>query len=124
MEVNAQNVKILEEQLAQAIKSHDLIKIDKLIHKDFMFIAPNGITVTKEMDLASHRSGNMIVEALNVTIEDIRVIEDCAISMSVYHTKGRFMDMPIEGVFKYIRTWKQTSDGIQVIGGSCIRIES
>lgn len=124
MEVNAQNIRLLEEQLAQAIKNHDIVEIDQLIHSDYMFIAPNGITVTKEMDLASHRSGNMIVEALNITIEDIKVIGDCAISMSIYHTKGRFMDMPIEGVFKYIRTWKQTLEGIKVIGGSCIRIES
>ncbi len=124
MEVNAQNIKLLEEQLAQAIKNHDLVKIDELIHTDFLFIAPNGITVTKEMDLASHRSGSMIVEELNITIENIKVVGDCAVSMSTYHTKGRFMDMPIEGVFKYIRTWKQTPDGIQVIGGSCIRIEA
>lgn len=124
MEITEQDIKELEEKLAQAIKSRDLSELNQFIHDDFLFIAPNGLTITKEMELSSHRSGTMIVDELEVTFKDINIVGDCAIVMSVYQTKGRFMDMPIEGMFKYIRTWKKTLEGLKVISGSCVRLES
>ncbi|MEC4116294.1 nuclear transport factor 2 family protein [Myroides phaeus] len=124
MEITEQDIKDLEERLAQAIKSRDLSKLNQFLHDDFLFIAPNGLTITKEMELSSHRSGTMIVEDLEVTFKDISIMDDCAVVMSVYQTKGRFMDMPIEGTFKYIRTWKKTLEGLKVISGSCVRLET
>ncbi len=85
-------------------------------------MAPNGQVITKEMDLASHRAGEMIVEQLIPTIEDIRIIEDMAVVSVVYETKGSMLGNPIQGQFRYIRTWKLFPDGLKVITGSCFQL--
>ena len=49
------------------------------------------------MDLDSHRSGTMVVEALMSTIENISFIETTAVVVVVYDTKGKMLGNPIEG---------------------------
>lgn len=112
----------IENQLIEGIKRSDVKFLDKILHDDLLFIAPNGETVTKAMDLASHRKGEMVVEQLIPTFEDIKIIGDNAIVVVVYDTKGKMLGNPIQGRFRYIRIWKGFSDGIKVIGGSCSRI--
>jgi ketosteroid isomerase-like protein len=112
----------LEHELIEAIKSSDVNAIDRLLHDDLLFIAPNGQTITKQMDLASHRSGTMVVEALKPTIEQINFIGMTAVVVVVYDTKGKMMGNPIEGKFRYIRFWNSMNGNWKVIGGSCIQI--
>ena len=58
-----------ENDLLEAIKSSDIVHLDKLLHDDLLFISPGGQAVTKQMDLDAHRSGAMIVESLKPTVE-------------------------------------------------------
>lgn len=112
----------LENKLLQAISTSDLAQLDSLLHKDLLFLAPTGNVITKEMDLASHKAGEMIVEQLTSTIENIKIIEDSAIVIVVYDTKGTMLGNPIEGKFRYLRVWKQADKELKVIGGSCMKI--
>ena len=57
--MTAEEIITIENQLIEAIKTSDVTLLDNMLHDDLLFIAPNGQTVTKEMDLASHRSGQM-----------------------------------------------------------------
>jgi ketosteroid isomerase-like protein len=115
-------IKDLENQLVEAIKKSDIAILDQMLHNDLLFLAPNGQLITKAMDIASHQAGQMIVEELILTIEEINIINDNAIAIVVYSTKGTMLGNPIQGQFRYIRMWKQFTDGIKVIGGSCIQI--
>ena len=74
------------------------------------------------MDLASHQGGAMRVEQLIPTIEDVKIINDTAIAIIVYHTKGSMLGNPVQGQFRYIRIWKKFNDGLKVIGGSCFQL--
>jgi ketosteroid isomerase-like protein len=112
----------IENELIRGIKTSDLELLDKILHDDLLFIAPNGQTVTKEMDLASHRTGEMEVEQLIANFEDIKIIGDNAIVVVVYDTKGTMSGNPIQGQFRYIRIWKMFADGLKVIGGSCFKV--
>ena len=112
----------IENKLIQGIKTSDLKLLGKILHDDLLFIAPNGQTITKEMDLASHRSGEMEVEQLIANFEDIKIIGDNAIVVVVYDTKGTMLGNPIQGQFRYIRIWKMFADGLKVIGGSCSKV--
>ncbi|RDC66234.1 nuclear transport factor 2 family protein [Adhaeribacter pallidiroseus] len=112
----------IENKLLQGIQTSDLALLDKLLHNDLLFIAPNGQVVTKEMDLASHQAGEMEVEQLTAEFEDIKIIGDNAIVVVVYDTKGKMLGNPILGQFRYIRVWKKFSDGLKVIGGSCFKV--
>lgn len=111
----------IENKLIQGIKTSDLTLLNEILHDDLLFIAPNGQTVTKEMDLASHRAGEMKVEELIANFEDIKVIGDNAIVVVVYDTKGTMLGNSIQGQFRYLRVWKMFADGLKVIGGSCFK---
>lgn len=112
----------LEDELLKAIKSSDISTLDKLLHDDLLFITPGGQAITKQMDLASHRSGAMEVEELKPTIEQINFIESTAVVIVVYETKGKMLGTPIQGRFRYIRIWNSFDGAWKVIGGSCIQI--
>lgn len=119
---NIEKIAALEDELIRAIRASDTVALDKLLHDDLLFVAPNGLTVTKQMDLESHRSGQMIVEKLNSAIEQIKVIDDTAIVTVVYDTKGTMLGNLIEGRFKYIRVWKLFKAEWKIIGGSSMMV--
>ena len=120
MPITRSEITTLESQLLEAIKISDTSFLEKRLHDDLLFILPDGNVITKEMDLASHRSGEMVVEEISSTIEQINLIEDTAVVTVVYDTRGSMSGTPIQGKFRYIRFWKQFPDGLKVIGGSCI----
>jgi ketosteroid isomerase-like protein len=112
----------MELRLVEAIRKSDLTFLEKTIHDDLLCIGPNGDTITKQMDMAAHRAGHMVVDELAATLEDVRVIGDTAVSTIIYNTKGKMLGEPIAGRFKYIRVWKQFPDGLKVIAASCFRM--
>jgi hypothetical protein len=112
----------IEEKLIEGIKTSNIELLDQLLHDDLLFIAPNGQTITKEMDLASHRAGEMVVDQLIPTVEEVRIIEDVATVIVVYDTKGTMLGNMVQGQFRYLRIWKMFADGLKVIGGSCFKL--
>ncbi len=122
MEITKAEVEKMEFLLVEGIISSDIDFLDKTIHDNLLCIAPDGKTITKQMDLDAHKAGEMVVSTLDVQIEDISIIGDTAVSITVYQTKGKILGNPIEGTFKYIRVWKMFSDGLKVIAASCFKI--
>jgi hypothetical protein len=120
--MNREGILELEQQLVEGIKKGDISLLDKILHDELLFLAPNGKVISKETDLASHRAGEMIVKQLTSSIEEIKIIDDTAVVTIVYDTKGIMLGNPIEGKFRYLRIWKQFPDGMKVIGGSCHKV--
>lgn len=109
----------LEEQLLAAMKTNDVHTLDQLLHDDLLFILPNGQTLTKQMDLDSHRAKQMVVEKITANYEQISIIDNCAVVTLTLKTKGLMMNEPFEGTFRYIRVWKLCDGHYKVIAGSC-----
>lgn len=120
MELTKTTIEQLEHQLAEAIRVNDIDLLDEMLHDDLLCIIPGGVTITKAMDMASHRAGDMQVDKLDLTIEEIRIIDNTAISTTRYNTKGTLQGNPMEGELKYIRVWKVTNNKVQVIAASCM----
>lgn len=112
----------VEEKLIAAIKDSNIMLLEALLHDELLFMAPNGQIVTKEMDLASHRAGEMKVDELSANFEQVNIIGDNAVVVVVYDTKGSMLGHPIHGQFRYVRIWKNFPDGLRVVGGSCCEI--
>src|SRR5574337_208120 len=121
MKIQREEIVELEKALVEAITKSDIPFLEKILHDDLLFLVPDGSVITKEMDLASHRAGEMEVEKIVPMIEDISIMDDTAVAVVVYETKGKMLGHPIEGQFRYIRIWKKFHDGIKVIGGSCFQ---
>jgi ketosteroid isomerase-like protein len=107
-----------EKKLLEAIRSSDTEILDQLLHDDLLCLVPGGQVITKQMDLQSHRSGHMTVEKLEAEFKEINIINDTAICIVVYDTKGTMMQQPIEGKFKYLRVWKRSPEQLKVIAAS------
>jgi len=122
MSITKEDIILAENNLITGITTSDIVLLNKILHDDLLFLAPNGETITKQIDLASHERGEMKVEQLIPTIEEINIINNTAIAVLVYETKGTMLGTPIKGKFRYIRVWSLFSDGLKVIGGSCIQL--
>lgn len=122
MTIQKNDVEQMELHLIEAIKCSDIAFLDKTIHDDLLCMGPDGGTITKQMDMESHRKGDMVVEKLEHHIEDIRIMDDVAVCTIVYDTKGKMMGNPIAGKFKYIRVWKQFDEGLKVVAAACFQL--
>lgn len=112
----------LENRLYEAIKKSDIKELDELLHNDLLFIIPSGETITKEMDLDTYRNGNLKVHELIPNVEELKIIDNLAVITLQMNLKGAYNDESFEAKYRYIRFWKDCSDGIKVVGGSGISI--
>ncbi|MFD2940885.1 nuclear transport factor 2 family protein [Flavobacterium notoginsengisoli] len=55
--------------LLTAVKSSDVLVLEKMLHDDLLFNLPDGQTITKEFDLNSYRSGKMKIDSLEASIK-------------------------------------------------------
>lgn len=113
-----------EEILLQAMRNSDLEKLEHLLHDDLLFIIPTGQTVTKEMDLANLKSGNLKIQELQASGHEVSLVEDCALVSVQVELKGQYLGQPIAGQFKYFRAWKLIQNQWKVIGGAGVQINN
>ncbi|MTH16921.1 nuclear transport factor 2 family protein [Flavobacterium sp. LC2016-01] len=118
--MNTEAIVNAEIELLTAIKYADVSTLEKLLHDDLLFNLPDGNTITKDFDLESYRSGKMKVVSLEASDQIINIIDDVAVVTVVVSLKATYDNAAINGVFKYIRVWKQFDENLKVIAGSCI----
>lgn len=106
-----------EYELLKAMRNSDIEKMDELLHDDLLFSGPAGETITKEIDLETYRSENMVVLGNTASDQEISIFGDTAIVLVNIALKAQFMQELVEGRFRYIRVWKNSSNVWKVIGG-------
>lgn len=111
-----------EELLLHAMKTSDLNILDNLISDDLIFNAPTGDVITKEMDLSTYRSGNMVLQSLDCLSREIRIFDNVVVVSAKVFMKGSFFQQPLEGEVRFLRTWKKISDQWKIIGGASVSI--
>ncbi|MNJ96343.1 hypothetical protein D3C87_140660 [compost metagenome] len=111
-----------ENQLFLAQLASNVDGLDLLLYDDLVAVAPDGQMLTKEMDLNAHRSKAIIIENASTEIDEIRIIEDTALSVTTMTAKGKVMGAPLEGKFRYFRVWKRIDNTLKVIGASFMQL--
>ena len=120
--ITKEHVTDAENQLFLAQLASDVDALDQLLHDDLIAVTPTGQTLTKELDLNAHRSKAMIIEDASIAIDDIRIIEDTALSIVTMTAKGKVIGTPLEGKFRYFRVWKNVDGKLKVIGASFMQL--
>ncbi len=120
---NKKQIVDLEIKLLTAMKESDYKSLNELLHEKLLFVIPTGQTVSKKIDVANHQSGNLKINELDSTDQEISFIDDCAVVSVTLDLKGNFLQEDISGTYKYLRVWKFTNDQWRVIGGSGMKIE-
>jgi len=111
-----------EKRLLTAFQNNDTKILEGLLHDNLLFVIPTGQTITKTMDLENMRLGNMKVHSISSSEQQINLIGDNAIVSVLIELKGKYLEHPIDGKFRYIRVWKLIDDTWKVIGGSGVQI--
>lgn len=121
MNIKAQ-IEELERKLFLAMKEIDLDTLEELLHHDLIFNLPTGVSINKEADLETYRSGKMIVKNIVPADQVINIIEDVAVVAVTIKLEADFDEHSINGDYRYLRIWKKVDDGWKIIGGSCCMI--
>jgi len=121
-EITRENVVEAENKLFSAQRVSNVDLLDQLLHDDSIAVSPIGQIVTKEIDLNSHKAKTMIIEEASTEIDDIKISGDTALSIVTMTAKGKMMETPIEGKFRYFRVWKRFDGTLKVIGASFMQL--
>lgn len=120
--IDNQKVLEIEKQLLEAMKNSDVAMLNQFLHDDLLFVLPTGEVITKQMDLETHQSGNLILQEINSTIDSIQQIEDNVVVTLSSNIKGKMSEQAFEGNFRYMRVWKMFEGQLKVIAGSCVQV--
>lgn len=120
--VNEQKILEVEKQLLEAMKKSDIKTLDQLLHDDLLFVLPSGEVITKEMDLETHKSGNLVFEEITSSIDSIKQIGENAVVTLSLKIAGKMLEQNFEGNFRYLRVWKMFDNQLKVIAGSGVAI--
>ena len=120
--VNEQKIREVENQLLEAMKKSDIKMLDQLLHDDLLFVLPSGEVITKEMDLETHKSGNLVFEEITSSIDSIKQIGENAVVTLSLKIAGKMLEQHFEGNFRYLRVWKMFDNQLKVIAGSGVAI--
>ncbi|MGJ1367116.1 nuclear transport factor 2 family protein [Sphingobacterium spiritivorum] len=122
MILNDQKILDIENQLREAMQKSDVGILDQLLHDDLLFVLSGGEVITKEMDLETHRSGNLVLEEITSSIDSIKYIGENVVVTLSSKIKGKMLEQYFEGNFRYLRVWKIFDGQLKVIAGSCVAI--
>ncbi len=111
-----------EKKLLDAMKNSNVQKLDELLHEGLLFNIPNGQTITKDMDLEAYRSGNMKIDKISSSGQEIQLIGDNAVVAVTIEMKGKYFDQIIDGKYRIFRVWKLCGDNWKVLAGSSARL--
>lgn len=120
--LNEQKILDIENQLREAIQKSDIEILDQLLHDDLLFVLPGGEVITKQMDLETHRSGNLVLEEITSSIDSVKQIGENVVVTLSSNIKGKMQEQYFEGNFRYLRVWKMFDGQLKVIAGSCVAI--
>lgn len=112
----------VEKEIVMAMKNSDVKKLNELLHEELLFNIPNGQTITKALDIETYSSGNMRIDEIKSTEQEINLIGENAVVSVIVEIKGNYFDNPIDGKFKILRVWKLFNSQWKVIAGSSIGI--
>lgn len=111
-----------EEELRLAMLASDVDKLGLLIDDSLVFIGPDGSVVTKEMDLAAHKSKMQVMSEITPS-EQIIVLYDNFVTVTVKMSiKGFYSDFDISGDYRYLRVWKKFGEDYRIVSGSVSKI--
>jgi Domain of unknown function (DUF4440) len=117
------NVMNYERLLIKAIKNADLGLLYNLIHSNFMFLHPTGQVLNKKMYIELFKRKQIFVDWLTTSDYIINKVEDVTTVSVLIKSKWEFHETKNNGSFRYLRTWKQTGETMQLISISCVEIK-
>lgn len=94
-----------ESEFLRAFRTNDIDALDAILHPDVRFVGPDGSVMDKNADMASHRAGELEIEAVDELDRQVQVIAGIGITRLKLHIIARVGETPLDAVLMYTRTW-------------------
>ncbi len=108
----------IEERLRQAMLKSDVAELDALIAPEFLFTSFTGQLVSKQEDLAIHRSGILDFRELTPSERQIQLHEGFSVVSVKIHIVGSYAGDEVDQSFRFTRVWAFSSAGtLQIVAG-------
>ena len=108
----------LEERLRQAMLKSDVAELDALIAPELIFTSHLGQLVSKQQDLAIHRSGTLNFTELTPSDQRIQLNEGFSVVSVQMRLLGSYGGAAIDDHIRYTRVWSISSTGsLQIVAG-------
>jgi ketosteroid isomerase-like protein len=118
MNPTQESISALEERLRQAMLTADVAALDELIAPELLFTSHLGQRITKQQDLAMHRSGILKLTALDPTDQQMQLSDRYAIVSVCMHLLGTYEGAAVDQQIRYTRVWAISPAGTwQVVAG-------
>jgi hypothetical protein len=115
---SAANIIEQEERLRQAMLTSNVAELDALIAPNLLFTNHMGQLVSKEQDLATHRSGALKLTELTPSNQYIQLNEEFSVVSVQMHLLGHYLGTAVDEYIRYTRVWSLTSaDSLQIVAG-------
>jgi hypothetical protein len=107
-----------EERLRQAMLHSEVSVLDELIAPELLFTNHAGQLVSKDDDLAAHRSGALQLKELVPSQQQIRLHPRFAVVSVLMHLLGSYESTPVDVSIRYTRVWSIYPDGsMRIVAG-------
>ena len=108
----------LEERLRQAMLTSNVAELDTLIAPELLFTNYQGQLVSKQQDLAMHRSGLLKLTELTPSDQRILLYDGFSIVSVQMHLLGSYDGTAFDQHIRFTRTWADAStDSLQIVAG-------
>lgn len=115
----------LEEQLREAMLASDVATLEALISPDLVFINHFGVVLSKEEDLALHRSGALRFRRMDPSERRILMLENAASVCVRVHLCGVFKGSPFQEDLRFSLLWQRHVSGAwHVVAGQATRVQA
>ncbi|MEA5391287.1 nuclear transport factor 2 family protein [Cyanobium gracile UHCC 0139] len=115
----------LEEQLREAMLASDVATLEALISPDLVFVNHFGAVLSREEDLAPHRSGALRFHRLDPSERRILMLQQAAFAGVRVHLAGVFNGSPFQEDLQFSRLWQRHASGAwQIVAGQATRVQA
>ncbi|WP_187977933.1 nuclear transport factor 2 family protein [Mycetocola sp. JXN-3] len=107
-----------ETELLDAMRTSDLVALDRLISDQLTFIGPDGAVLTKQADLEAHRTGATSFEKIDVLSRESTEDDDGGRTKTVANAVLRAVEGTVSVRLTWHREWRVLDDRWQVVSGA------
>lgn len=107
----------LDAQFQQAVKENDVKTMDRILADNFILVTGRGKVFTKNDLLEEARSGRMVYEQQDDSLQTVRIWGDLAVISALLRAKGTNTGKPFDYQIWFSDTYLRTSNGWRCVFG-------
>jgi hypothetical protein len=120
---DADTVRNVEQQWANAMLKHDGTTLQTILRDDFTEVAQDGKIFSKSQQIASLQSPDFKVDSISLQNVNVRVYQGGAIVTGSIVTKGKSKDVEFSGEYRFTDVFEPKNNNWQAVCRQLTKVE-